>query len=74
MSPPISQAFPGNALERVICALRISYAKRSAIVVSEVELGDITLKMLLTNLMICTDQAALEDVEEALGGIAELCT
>src|SRR2546430_16710258 len=69
VSPPICQALAGDALERDCSTLFIRHTELGAIVVSEVELGDIALKMLLANMVIRSDQAALEDVEEALGGI-----
>src|SRR5712675_2001625 len=70
VSPPIRQALPSDAFERVICALCVSHAKCGAIVVSEIELGDIALKMLLANMVIRPDQTALQDVEE---GFRRVC-
>src|SRR5207245_11450333 len=67
VSPPIRQALPGD--ERYGCALFVGHAKLRARVVSEVEFGDDPLKMLLANMVIRSDETALEDVEEALGGI-----
>ena len=64
MSPPIGQALPGDAFERVVCTLRVSHAKRRAIVVAEVELSHILLQVLFAYVVIRPDQAALQDIEE----------
>src|SRR6266513_1869820 len=69
VSPPICQAFPGDALERNGSALLVCHAELDAIVVSEIELGDVTLKMLFANMVIRPDQAALQKREEAFNRI-----
>lgn len=67
--PPIGQPLPGDALERVVCALCISHTESRAIVVSEIEFGNISLQVLASNMMICPDQATLEQAEIAFDGV-----
>src|SRR5438876_1153739 len=65
VSPPIGQTLAGDTFERDGSTLFIRHTELDAVVVSEIEFGDITLKMLLSNMVICPDQATLKKREEA---------
>lgn len=69
MSCPISEPLPNDTLERVIGAGNVVNAQGNAVVVPEIELGQIPLKMRLGNVMIDTDDTALHDREIALDGV-----
>src|ERR1044071_5508386 len=69
VSPPIRKALPGNALKRHGRALLVVDAKLLAAVVSEIEFGDIALKMLFTNMVESPDEATLQEGEKAFNGV-----
>src|SRR5258708_4725914 len=69
VSPPISQALPGDLFEGYIRALHIGIAKLLAGVVAKVKLGHIAMKMLLANMMERSDKTALEDRKVTLNRI-----
>src|SRR6266852_642111 len=69
VNPPICKAFPGNTFKRIVSTLRISHAKRSTIIEPEIELSHIPLEMVLANMVIRPDQAALQDIKETLGTV-----
>lgn len=60
--PPIGEPLAGDALERGVCAFGIGHG---ALVVSEIELGQIALQVMAGNMVIGSDQAALHDREVA---------
>jgi hypothetical protein len=57
----ICQSLANNALNRFGCAHFVIDAKRRAFVVSEIELGQIALEMLLADVVECPVNAAFED-------------
>ena len=71
ISPPIGEALPLDALEDDIGALIIVNAKPDAFVVSEIELGEIALQVLLADVLIDTDDAALDDAEIVLEALSD---
>src|SRR5712664_411078 len=69
VSPPIGQALSTDFLEDRIGALVVVDAHRGAVVVTEVKLSDVALQMRFADVMICSDQAALEDGEVAFNRV-----
>ncbi len=69
MSPPIRQALPGDALECLGCAFFVIDAELFAVVVSEIEFGNVALKMLPADMLIRTNQAALQNTEVVFDGV-----
>jgi hypothetical protein len=69
ISPPIGETLPDNPLERFSGALAILNPKRRALVVSEIEFGQIALQVLLADVVIRPRNAALKDREVAFDRI-----
>jgi len=65
----VGEPLAADAFERDVCAFYIVEASRRAMVVSEIELTDIPLKMLLPDMMVSTNQATLEKREETFDGV-----
>src|SRR5207244_12929616 len=63
ISPPIGQALADDALHRFPHALAVADAKADALVVPIVELGEVTLKVLLADVVIGADDPAFQDRE-----------
>lgn len=69
VSPPIGQALSFDPLKGFCCALCVVYAKRGALVVTEIELGEVAAQMLLADMVIDAIDPALEDREIVLDGV-----
>src|SRR5438105_3862400 len=68
-SRPIGQALTADPLQGGIRALRIIHPERGPIVVAKIEFANVALQMRFANMVICPDQATLEDREKALYGV-----
>lgn len=65
-SPPIGQALADSAQQVFIGAFEVAHL---AGVVTEVELGAVAMQMLLADVVIGADDAALQEAEEAFHGV-----
>lgn len=68
-SPPIGEALAFDTGERAIRAGLVIDAQRHALVVSEIEFREVALQVLRRNVMIRSDDAALEDAEIAFDSV-----
>lgn len=69
VSPPIRQALADDALEQLVGAGAIIDAKGLALVVAEVEFGEIALQVLRRHVVVRADDPALEDRKEVLNRV-----
>jgi hypothetical protein len=72
--PPCTNRSIGKALtddpgKRVIRAGSVVHANCDAVVVPEIELGEIPVKVLLGTMLVDADHAALEDRKDAFDGV-----
>jgi hypothetical protein len=65
----IGQPFAFDTFERALGAFDILDAKARAIVVAEIEFGEIAMQMLLADVVECTNYAALENRKIVFSGI-----
>ena len=65
----VSESLAADAFERGVSAFCIVEASRFPMVVSEIELSDIPLKVLFSDMMVSADQTALEKREKTLDGV-----
>jgi hypothetical protein len=69
MSRSIGEPFPDDTTDRAIGPPDIVNAQRDPIVMPEIELGEVTVKVLLAHVLIDPINPAFQDREEILGGI-----
>lgn len=65
----IGQPLAFHALQKVIGALYVIDAKRDAIVIAKVELGEIAVQVIMRAMLIHTFHATLENREETFDGV-----
>jgi hypothetical protein len=65
-SPPIGQALALDAAQRRVGTGRVIHAEGGAVIVSEVELGEVAMEVFLAAMMVDATHPALENAEEAL--------
>ncbi len=65
VSPPVRQALSDDALQRAFGARLIINTQLGAVVLAEIELGQITVKMLFADVLVGANHPTLEDREEA---------
>jgi hypothetical protein len=65
----VGQPLAFDALQGAVAARDVANAKRNAVVVTKIKLGQIAVKMLLAAVLVDTDHAALEDVVVAFNGV-----
>ena len=68
-SPPIGQALPDNAFERLHGAGVVVIAETGAVAHAEIELRQIARKMLFAHMLVGANEPALEDREIAFGAV-----
>lgn len=68
-NPPIGEALAADALQGIVAAFNIANTKLSAIVVAEIELGEVAEQVLLSAVLVDAFHAALEDREEAFNRV-----
>ena len=69
MSRSVGKALPDDALQCPIGAREIVHAERLAGIVSEIELGEVAVQMLLGAVLIDANHPALEDAKDAFDGV-----
>jgi hypothetical protein len=68
-SRSVSQPLADDATDRALSALYIVHAKSDSIAVFEIELGEVTVKMFLADVLIDAIDSAFQDREVIFGGI-----
>ena len=63
---PVGKTLPTNALECLVCTLRIVNTQLLAFAIAEIKLGQVTMQMLLPTMLIRAFHSAFEDREETL--------
>ena len=69
VSLPVREALANDALQQFTCSLLVIYLKGDAVVVAEVEFGQIAVQVFTAAMLINAVHAALEDTEKAFNGI-----
>ena len=67
--PSIGQTLANDALSQLVGALSVIHAKRNAVVMTEIELRQIAMQMLLGAMLIGAEHAAFENREVAFDGV-----
>jgi hypothetical protein len=69
VSRSIGQPLANDAPDRALGTLNVINPVRNPVVVSEIELGQITMKVFLVHMLVGADQPALENREEPFKGV-----